>query len=160
MFDEIENPKYYAHLPEDLISKILDNVPSTVNKMNEMFDIQDKPIQKGIENLKKKGLIEKNDTKDFSNSLIAVDGGVVLEKMTGTDILLAVAVGVEGLSEDAHFLDNFLGRPVGFSYFYLFDGIIPRFNEYQCAIIKGKGHQGVCAATLEVYHHAAGIPSV
>lgn len=98
--NEIENPQHYAHLPEELIGKILENVPSTVNKMNELFDIQDKPIQKGIEELKAKGLIKKNDSKDFSKSLIAVDGGVVLEKMTGTDILLAVAVGVEGLSED------------------------------------------------------------
>jgi hypothetical protein len=90
----------YAHLPEELLGKILDNVPTTVDKMNQLFDIQDEPIQKGIEELKSKGLIERNDTSEFTESLIAVDGGVVLEKMTGTDILLAVAVGVEGLTED------------------------------------------------------------
>ena len=39
-------------------------------------------------------------TEQFSTSLIAVDGSWVLEKMTGTDLLLAVAVGVEGLTED------------------------------------------------------------
>lgn len=99
--NEIENPQHYAHLPEELLGKILENVPNTVQKMNDLFDIQDEPIQKGIEELKSKGFIKKNDTKEFSKSLIAVDGGVVLEKMTGTDILLAVAVGVEGLSEDA-----------------------------------------------------------
>lgn len=90
----------YAHLPDELISKILENVPTTVGKMNQLFDIQDEPIKKGIEELKAKNLIEKNKTTEYSKSLIAVDGGVVLEKMTGTDILLAVAVGVEGLSED------------------------------------------------------------
>lgn len=100
MIEEIQNSRNYAHLPEELLGKILDNVPNTVGKMNQLFDIQDEPIQKGIEELKSKGLIEKNDSTDFSHSLIAVDGGVVLEKMTGTDILLAVAVGVEGLSED------------------------------------------------------------
>ena len=100
MMEEIQNSSNYAHLPEELLGKILDNVPATVDKMNQLFEIQDEPIQKGIEELKSKGLIEKNDTTEFSESLIAVDGGVVLEKMTGTDILLAVAVGVEGLSED------------------------------------------------------------
>jgi hypothetical protein len=98
--DEIQNPKSYAHLPEELLGKILESVPETVNKMNQLFDVQDEPIAKGIEILKQKGLIVKNDATDFSESLIAVDGGVVLEKMTGTDILLAVAVGVEGLTED------------------------------------------------------------
>lgn len=100
MPNEIQTSRNYAHLPEELLGKILDNVPLTVDKMNQLFEIQDEPIQKGIEELKSKGLIEKNDTTEFSESLIAVDGGVVLEKMTGTDILLAVAVGVEGLSED------------------------------------------------------------
>lgn len=98
--DEIQNPKSYAHLPEELLGKILESVPETVNKMNQLFDVQDEPIAKGIEILKQKGLIVKNDATEFSESLIAVDGGVVLEKMTGTDILLAVAVGVEGLTED------------------------------------------------------------
>lgn len=91
----------YAYLPEELLSEILDNVPVTVDKMNQLFDIQDEPIKKGMNALRDKGLIAKNNTDDYSSSLIAVDGGVILEKMTGTDILLAVAVGVEGLSEDA-----------------------------------------------------------
>lgn len=100
MVEEIQNSRTYAHLPEELLGMILDNVPNTVDRMNQLFDIQDEPIQKGVEELKSKGLIEKNYSTIFSNSLIAVDGGVVLEKMTGTDILLAVAVGVEGLMED------------------------------------------------------------
>ncbi len=100
MIDESSNQRTYAHLPEELLSKILENIPATVDKMNRMFDIQDEPIQKGIEILRKKELIQNNNTEDFLTSLIAVDGSVVLEKMTGTDILLAVAVGVEGLTED------------------------------------------------------------
>ena len=101
MASEVDNPRAYAHLPEELLGRILENVPATVEKMNKLFDVQDEPIRKGIEELKKAGLIEINDTQDFSESLIAVDGGVVLEKMTGTDILLAVAVGVEGLTTDS-----------------------------------------------------------
>jgi len=98
--DATQSSRGYAHLPEELLGKILENVPATVDKMNQLFDVQDEPIQNGIEILKQKGLIAKNSTAEFSQSLIAVDGGVVLEKMTGTDILLAVAVGVEGLTED------------------------------------------------------------
>ena len=99
--EQVENnSRNYAHLPEELLGKILDNVPTTVDKMNQLFDIQEEPIKNGISELKSKGLIKINDTADFSESLIAVDGGVVLEKMTGTDILLAVAVGVEGSSQD------------------------------------------------------------
>ncbi len=100
MPDENQNPINYAYLPEELLGKILENVPITVNKMNQLFDIQEEPIKEGIAILRTKGLIAKNDTTEFTGSLIAVDGGVVLEKMTGTDILLAVAVGVEGLTED------------------------------------------------------------
>lgn len=90
----------YAHLPDELLAKILDNVPLTVSKMNSMFDIQDEPILNGIEKLKSCGMVEQLFANQYSTSLIAVDGSWVLEKMTGSDILLAVAVGVEGLTED------------------------------------------------------------
>ena len=99
MPDPIEN-SHYAHLPDELLGKILENVPKTVDKMNGMFDIQDEPIEKGIAHLRESKRIEKISSTDFSSSLIAVDGGMILERMTGTDVLLAVAVGVEGLSED------------------------------------------------------------
>jgi hypothetical protein len=98
--EEIHQSRNYAHLPEELLGKILEKVPATVQKMNELFDIQDKPIQDGIRLLRENDMIRQNDADIFSTSLIAVDGGVILEKMTGTDILLAVAVGVEGLTED------------------------------------------------------------
>lgn len=100
MTDELNNQRNYAHLPEELLGKILENIPATVDKMNKLFDLQEEPIQNGMNDLRAKHLILENNTRDFSTSLIAVDGGVVLEKMTGTDILLAVAVGVEGLTED------------------------------------------------------------
>lgn len=100
MNEEGQNQYNYAHLPEELIGKILESVPATVTKMNELFDIQDEPIKNGMDELREKEMIAKLESEDFSESLIAVDGGVILEKMTGTDILLAVAVGVEGLTQD------------------------------------------------------------
>ncbi len=100
MDNKYEENKNYAYLPDDLLIKILDKVPNSVEKMNRMFDIQEEPIKQAIEELDKKGLIRRPNTDEYSNSLIAVDGGVILEKMSGTDILLAVAVGVEGLTTD------------------------------------------------------------
>lgn len=97
---EQQDKKNYAYLPDDLLVKILDKVPDTVNKMNRMFDTQDEPIQNGIEALRKNGLINKLTATEQSSSLIAVDGSNIVEKMTGTDILLAIGVGVEGLTED------------------------------------------------------------
>jgi len=94
------NNRNYAHLPDELLAKILEHVPSTVSKMNSMFDIQDGPILQGVKKLKDDGKIAKLHTSEYSTSVIAVDGSWVLEKMTGSDLLLAVAVGVEGLTED------------------------------------------------------------
>ncbi len=99
MNEEIQNPRSYAHLPEELLGKILENVPATVDKMNRLFDIQDEPIKAGMDDLKKRGMIELLSSTDCSTSLMAADGGMILEKMTGTDLLLAVAVGVEGLGK-------------------------------------------------------------
>ena len=95
---ESEN-RNYAHLPDELLGKILENVPETVQKMNSMFDFQEEPIKQGIEELRGKGMLKTISSKDYSTSLIAVDGGMILERMTGTDLMLAVAVGVEGLTE-------------------------------------------------------------
>ncbi|MBU4351358.1 DNA double-strand break repair nuclease NurA [Candidatus Parcubacteria bacterium] len=99
MDNQSEN-RNYAHLPDELLAKILDRVPTTVEKMNSMFDIQDKPIKQGIDHLRNSGKLSKLSTSEYSTSLIAVDGSFILEKMTGSDLLLAVAVGVEGLTED------------------------------------------------------------
>jgi hypothetical protein len=98
--DKEPESRNYSHLPDELLAKILDRVPATVEKMNGMFDIQDEPIRQGIEHLRKLGKLSKLSTSEYSNSLIAVDGSFILERMTGSDLLLAVAVGVEGLTED------------------------------------------------------------
>ncbi|HKO80881.1 MAG TPA: DNA double-strand break repair nuclease NurA [Chitinophagaceae bacterium] len=118
--EEALNHSNYAHLPEELLGKILENIPATVDKMNKLFDVQEEPIRKGIEFLRDKGFIEKVQTTDFSTSLIAADGGVILEKMTGTDILLAVAVGVEGLTSD-----NSNGWNDGKNQYYQWQTVLP-----------------------------------
>jgi len=98
--DNQKDNKNYAYLPDDLLVKILEKVPNTVDKMNRMFDTQEEPIKNGIEELRSTGLINKLSTAEYTSSLIAVDGSNIVEKMTGTDILLAIGIGVEGLTED------------------------------------------------------------
>jgi len=90
----------YAHLPDELLVKILDDVPQTVQRMNSMFDVQEEPLNEAMKTLRDTGKVKVLSSTEFSRSLIAVDGSNVIEKMTGTDILLAMAVGVEGLSSD------------------------------------------------------------
>lgn len=90
----------YAHLPEELLASIMQQVPETVERVNSMFNVDDQSIASGIDTLRSKDLIRKISSSDSTDSLVAVDGGLVLEKMTGMDLLLSLAVGVEGLSED------------------------------------------------------------
>ena len=58
MIDADNDNQHYAHLPEELLGKILESVPITVDKMNQLFDIQDEPIRKGIEELKSKKALQ------------------------------------------------------------------------------------------------------
>ena len=92
------DPSPYAHLPEDLIQKMLEAVPYTVEKMEKMLGAQDEPIEAGIRACRNRNLIcQLNPVTPSINSIMAADGGQVIERMSGMDLLLAVAVGVEGL---------------------------------------------------------------
>ena len=88
----------YAHLPEGLIKKMLEAVPNTVDKVEHMLGSQKEPIQKAIGTLEEKGIIcSVKPQAEPVDSIMAADGGQVIERMSGMDLLLAVAVGVEGL---------------------------------------------------------------
>jgi hypothetical protein len=91
--------KKYAYLPEDLILKMLEQAPQTAKKISELVNIDEAVVKKAREVLDSKGVILVNDGKDFTDSLIAVDGAQIVEKKTSSDILMSLAVGVEGLKE-------------------------------------------------------------
>lgn len=100
MDPEVSAPQgNYAHLPEELLVSIMKQVPDTVARVNAMFNTDDGVIDSGMQVLRDGGLINKIASADSTDSLVAVDGGLVLEKMTGMDLILSLAVGVEGLSE-------------------------------------------------------------
>jgi hypothetical protein len=91
--------KKYAYLPEDLILKMLEQAPQTARKIGELVNIDEAVVIKAREILDSKGIVLVNDGKDLTDSLIAVDGAQIVEKKTSSDILMSLAVGVEGLKE-------------------------------------------------------------
>lgn len=89
--------KPYAYLPEDLLINILEQTPKTAIQLSKIIGYDDESIDSGVKELSSQGLIETCQTNDCLDSLIAVDGAQIVQKMTGSDILMSIAVGVEGL---------------------------------------------------------------
>ena len=90
----------YPRLPEDLILKILNSSKSKVKKLNHIYKDQTELLKESIQKLKAEDLIKKLPDGDYTESLIAVDGGSIIDKNSGTNMLLAVAVGVEGFNSN------------------------------------------------------------
>jgi len=97
--DNIPNKPKYAYLPEDLILKMLEQAPDTAKKVSELVNIDEEVVDQAKSILNEKGIILKNDTQEFTESLVAVDGAEIIEKKTSSDILMSIAVGVEGIRE-------------------------------------------------------------
>ncbi|RXJ77043.1 hypothetical protein CRV03_07205 [Arcobacter sp. F155] len=97
---ENKNINTYAYLPEDLLLKILEKTPDTAEKLSQMINNSDESLIKGREELNKHNIIKTIKTVEYTDSLIAVDGANIVEKMTGSDLLMAIAVGVEGLTNN------------------------------------------------------------
>lgn len=89
----------YANLPDDLLEDIIEDAPRIVQSLEPLFEQLNKHRQELHTELKKLGLIRNLSELDNppSPSVAAVDGGQVVEKSLGADIVMAVAVGVEGL---------------------------------------------------------------
>lgn len=94
-----QDNKRYAYLPEDIILKMLEQAPETANRISELINVDEEVVEKAKEILSSKGIILKNANHEYTDSLIAVDGAQIVEKKTSSDILLSLAVGVEGLKE-------------------------------------------------------------
>lgn len=92
----------YAYLPDELLATIMDDMPATVEAAARLTGLDDDDVNRGREVLWSKSLISTLRSEESTSSLVAVDGGLVIEKMTSMDLALAVAVGVEGLSVDSH----------------------------------------------------------
>ena len=91
--------KSYAYLPEDLLTQMLEQAPKTAKKLAETIQINDKEKNEARKKLEDNNLIEVCSEGDFSTSIMASDGANIIERKESADIILAIAVGVDGLSE-------------------------------------------------------------
>jgi hypothetical protein len=87
----------YARLPEDLLRDLLEGVPEVVEKAKDLLgsslDRKDE-LRAALEEL---GLV-KTYTATAEGSVCGVDGGYAVERTAACDLVLSVAVGVEGHS--------------------------------------------------------------
>lgn len=99
MTDSKSKSSSYAYLPEDLLLNMLNDSPRVVDKLCEFINVNDEQKQAGREILEHLNLIRKLSTVEYTADLIAVDGANIVERMTGSDLLMSIAVGVEGITE-------------------------------------------------------------
>ncbi len=100
---ENEPTNNYAELPGELIAELLnkENVDSVAEKATSFLDIDEEKIGRLTEQLRKNNLIKNIGDEEMQLcSIMAVDGGNVFERLTVADLLIAVAVGVEGVNID------------------------------------------------------------
>lgn len=91
--------KNYAYLPEDLLSQMLEQAPQTAEQLAETIKINDEEVDKARNTLENNNLIEICPEGIFSTSIMASDGANIIERKESADIILAIAVGVDGLSK-------------------------------------------------------------
>lgn len=97
---EKEKLNSYAYLPEDLLVRILEKTPETAQKLAALINVGETSISEGREILDSNSMICSLSSEERTDSFIAVDGANILERMTGSDLLMAIAVGVEGLPDE------------------------------------------------------------
>lgn len=95
-----DSNKKYAYLPEDLLVQMLQEAPETAKILSKMVDLNDSQITWAREILERDGIIQQCPEGDVTDSIMAADGANIIEHKTGSDILLSIAVWVDGLSKD------------------------------------------------------------
>ena len=95
-----EENKKYAYLPEDLLAKMLDNSSKTAQQLTQIFDLNDSAIQESRDILQKGKFINECLEGESTNSIMAADGASIIEHKTSADIILSLAVGIDGLSSE------------------------------------------------------------
>lgn len=98
MQDHNTDSTAYAYLPEDLLLQMLHGSAAVADNLADLIDISNTNKVEGRKLLEDKNLIIQLGDTVHSENLIAVDGANIIEKMTGADLVMAIAVGVEGVS--------------------------------------------------------------
>lgn len=92
--------KGYAYLPEDLLVQILRKIPETADRLATSIELNNEQATVARNVLEEKDLIRTCPEGNHTEFLMAADGACIIEHKTSADILLAIAVGVDGLSDE------------------------------------------------------------
>jgi len=92
-----ESYEGYARLPEDLLNDLLGEADDMVSRVEEMLAPAIERRADLRQTMEASGLIRRFSEVD-PKTICGVDGGFAVERTAAVDMLLSVAVGVEGLS--------------------------------------------------------------
>ena len=95
-----QESKGYAYLPEDLLVQILEKTPETADRLATSIKLNNDQVTSARRTLEGQDLIRTCPDGDHTEFLMAADGACIIEHKTSADILLAIAVGVDGLSDE------------------------------------------------------------
>lgn len=94
--------KRYAYLPEDLLQQMLEQAPSTAKQLAKSISLDDAQINQARDILETEDFILCCAKEgDITESVMASDGANIIERKTSSDVILVIAVGIDGLSEKA-----------------------------------------------------------
>lgn len=96
----MSDEKRYAYLPEDLLLQMLEKAPETAGKLADRASKNEKQIEGARKIMDQKGIILSCPEGATTHSIMAADGANIVEHKTGSDIILSIAVGVDGFSDD------------------------------------------------------------
>lgn len=96
-----ESNSGYARLPDELLEEIMDDVHETVKDARGIIEIDRDDLVRARDELLNQDLIRslQNDN-NYTNSIVAVDGGMANDRLPDMDISIVHAAGVEGLREN------------------------------------------------------------
>ena len=91
----------YADLPDEVLQKVLERTAEVADAVRGLFSRVSTGKEEMRDSLEAGGRVRRlGDLPPCAEpSLAAVDGGAAIEKSIGTDTALAVAVGIEGLTD-------------------------------------------------------------
>jgi hypothetical protein len=95
----VQDLEGYARLPEDLLQDLLQGAETVVQQVSDLLAPaidRHEALRAALEDL---GLVRRYSQTD-PETICGVDGGYAVERTAAVDLVLSVAVGVEGLSQE------------------------------------------------------------
>ncbi len=93
-----EQYKSYAYLPEDLLQEMLLKAPETAKQLAQSIDLNNSQIKEARRILENKKIIKQCGDSNYTTSIMAADGAYIIDHKASADVLMAIGVGIDGLS--------------------------------------------------------------